>query len=62
MTHDDQLRAFAGELHDLVRRYADEFDVDAVAVLGILRMQMRVIEDDLIERVESGEKPPGTPG
>ncbi len=57
MSPADQRAAFAGALFDLVQHFSNEFDLDSVSVLGMLRMQMRAIEDDLIERSEKGEPP-----
>ena len=57
MNDHDQQRAFAGDLKSLIDRYADEFDLDAVAVIGILTMQIRVIQDDMIRRVDNDEEP-----
>lgn len=60
MTDREQQARFAGDLKTLVDRYAQEFDLDAVAVIGILSMQIRAIQDDVIRRVEDGEHPPET--
>lgn len=57
MNQNQQQAAFAGELKALLDRYALEFDLDAVAAIGILSMQIRAIQDNVIRRVESGETP-----
>jgi hypothetical protein len=55
MTQSEQNARFALELKSLIDRYAQEYELDAVAVLGIMRMQIRYIENDLIRRSESAE-------
>jgi hypothetical protein len=49
MNDGEQLSAFAEDLANLVDRYAHEFDIKACAIVGILMMQIRFIQDRQLE-------------
>lgn len=52
----DQEEAFADELDKLVDRFADEFDLSSSAACGVLLFKIRLIQDDVIRRMEAGEE------
>lgn len=44
----DQLSAFSDDLDRLCDHYADEFDISAAAVCGVMLMKIRLIQDEAI--------------
>lgn len=56
MDDKEQIQAFADEIQSTVGRYADEFDLSSAAACGVLLMQIRMIQDDAMNRDASGEK------
>lgn len=52
----EQIVAFATDLDKLVSKYGKEFNLPAAAVIGILHMQIRFIEDDVIKRDEEEDE------
>ena len=55
MDQQEQIAAFADELDRLVNHYGDEFDLSGAAVIGVLMMKIRLIQDDAIRRQDDPE-------
>lgn len=45
MTDREQIAAFETELHNLVQRFIEEFDLPTASALGVLMLQIRKIEN-----------------
>jgi len=49
MTDREQIAAFESELHGLVQRFIDEFDLPTASAIGVLMLQIRKIEDAALD-------------
>ena len=57
MDQQEQIAAFADELDRLVNHYGDEFDLSGAAVIGVMMMKIRLIQDDAIRRQDDPDEP-----
>lgn len=55
MDEKQQASAFARDLGNLVDRYASEFDLSAASAVGVLSLQIRLIQDSQLKDVDEGE-------
>ena len=53
MDQAEQISAFAGELSAHVNRYAREFQLSSPAAVGVLLMQIRIIQDEDLKIYEN---------
>lgn len=50
MDKERQLAAFADDLAALIDRYAQEFELSTAAACGIMLLQIRLLQDELLEK------------
>lgn len=57
MNSDHEVAAFAQDLAALCDRYSQEFDLSTAAAIGVLLIQIRMLEDELLDRFHGDTDP-----
>lgn len=55
MDDSQQTQLFAVEINNVVNRFKQEFDLRGVNAIGVLSMQIRLIQDEIISDLEDEE-------
>jgi hypothetical protein len=53
MDQHEQQRRFSHDIGVVIARYGTEFDIDLLCAIGILRLHLRMLEDQAIKQINS---------